>query len=217
MQTETYALFVDNSGSVGNCTHYWETVSSILLEYAKDIQHYYFWNSNCRITTKKEFENWVITKRGTGGTSPEHVAEEIAKKQYANIILVTDGEVSDHDVRRCDNILEQVKQLNNFRIKKAICYVIGSYSEPNLSVTCPFTRFSESKVFSRCGANPLKSIMNYTSEDYKILDELEVISLENFEAKYETIEQLIIAQNMGREGNLPLKNQLVSMKTRLVK
>lgn len=59
--------------------------------------------------------------------------------------------------------------------------------------------------------------MNYTSEDYKILDELEVISLENFEAKYETIEQLIIAQNMGREGNLPLKNQLVSMKTRLVK
>lgn len=40
--------------------------------------------------------------------------------------------------------------------------------------------------------------MNYTSEDYKILDELEEISLENFEAKYETIEALIIAQNMGK-------------------
>lgn len=67
-----------------------------------------------------------------------------------------------------------------------------------MSVTCPFTRFSESKVFSRAGANPIQSIMNYTSEDYKILDELEEISLENFEAKYETIEALIIAQNMGK-------------------
>lgn len=41
--------------------------------------------------------------------------------------------------------------------------------------------------------------------------------MENFEAKYETIEALIIAQNMGKDCNLPLKNQLVSMKTRLVK
>ena len=41
--------------------------------------------------------------------------------------------------------------------------------------------------------------------------------MENFEAKYELIEQLVIAINMGREGNLPLKNQLVALKTRLVK
>lgn len=59
--------------------------------------------------------------------------------------------------------------------------------------------------------------MSYTAEDYKILDSLEDITLENFEAQYEKIEQLIIAQNMGKDGNLPLKNQLVSMKTRLVK
>lgn len=31
------------------------------------------------------------------------------------------------------------------------------------------------------------------------------------------IEKLIIAINMGRESNIPLKNQLVNMKTRLVK
>ena len=27
---DSYALFVDNSGSVGNCQHYWQTVSDIL-------------------------------------------------------------------------------------------------------------------------------------------------------------------------------------------
>lgn len=91
MQTETYSIFVDNSGSVGNCTHYWETVANILVEYGKDIQNYYLWNSRCGSTSKKEFENWIQSKRGTGGTSPEYVAEEIAKQQYQNIILVTDG------------------------------------------------------------------------------------------------------------------------------
>lgn len=59
--------------------------------------------------------------------------------------------------------------------------------------------------------------MQYTAEDYKLLDSLEELTLENFEAKYETIEKLIIAQNMGKDGNLPLKNQLVALKTRLVK
>ena len=41
--------------------------------------------------------------------------------------------------------------------------------------------------------------------------------MENFESKYDLIEGLIIALNMGKEGNIPLKNQLVVMKNRLVK
>ena len=41
--------------------------------------------------------------------------------------------------------------------------------------------------------------------------------MENFESKYDLIEGLIIALNMGQEGNIPLKNQLVVMKNRLVK
>jgi hypothetical protein len=56
--------------------------------------------------------------------------------------LVTDGEVGDHDVNRCDTVLAAAFEVNKFKVSKAICYVIGSYSEPNLSVTCPFTRRS---------------------------------------------------------------------------
>lgn len=152
-----------------------------------------------------------------GGTSPESVAKVITEKKYKNIILMTDGEVGDHSVTRCDQIFDEAKTKHNYKIQKAIVYVVGNYHEPNLSVTCPFTRFSESKVFSRLGNGPLKEVMSYTAEDYKILDSLEEITLENFEAQYEKIEQLIIAQNMGKDGNPTLKNQLVSMKTRLVK
>lgn len=60
-------------------------------------------------------------------------------------------------------------------------------------------------------------MVQYTPEDYKILDTLDDITLENFEANFDKIEGLIIALNMGKEGNIPLKNQLVVMKNRLVK
>lgn len=217
MDNNSFALFVDNSGSVGGCIHYWQTVSDIIAEYGKDITHYYLWNSQCHLSSKKEMEQSIESKRGTGGTNPEHVAIEIVAKQFTSIILVTDGEVGDHSVQACDRKLNAAYEANKFKISRAVCYVIGSYSEPNLSVTCPFTRRSESKVFSRTRESPLKTVMQYTQEDYKVLDSLEEISLENFEAKYTSIEQLIIAINMGRDGNPELHSQLVAMKTRLVK
>ena len=64
---------------------------------------------------------------------------------------------------------------------------------------------------------PLTRLAHYTPEDYKILDFLDDITLGNFEANFEKMEGLIIALNMGKEGNIPLKNQLVTMKNRLVK
>lgn len=168
---------MDNSGSVGNCQHYWQTVSDIIVEYGKDITHYYLWNSHCNASSKKEMEASIESKRGTGGTSPEHVAYEIVAKQFTSIILVTDGEVGDHSVGACDKALSAAFELNKFKVSQAVCYVIGSYNEPNLSVTCPFTRRSESKVFSRTRDSPLKTVMQYTQEDYKVLDSLEEISL----------------------------------------
>lgn len=86
-----------------------------------------------------------------------------------------------------------------------------------MSVTCPFTRYCDNQVFTKKKGEELKAIVQYTTEDYKILDTLDEITLQNFEAKYDLIEGLIIALNMGKEGNIPLKNQLVTMKNRLVK
>ena len=60
-------------------------------------------------------------------------------------------------------------------------------------------------------------MVQYTPQDYKILDTLDTITLENFEAQFDLIEGLIIALNMGKDGNIPLKNQLVLMKNSLVK
>ena len=85
-----------------------------------------------------------------------------------------------------------------------------------MSVTCPFTRKCDNEVYEKPYNGLLKKLVQHTPEDYKILDTLDEITLENFGANYEKIEALIIALNMGKDGNIPLKNQLVLMKRRLV-
>lgn len=218
MEKDSYALFVDNSGSVGGSNDYWGTVQLIITQYAKDISHYYLWNSTCDKSSKKEMENWISSKKGTGGTSPEHVATTIINEKITHVILVTDGQVGDHSVQNCDKQFETALDKQQFKISKSICYIISTgYGELNMSVTCPFSRFCESKVFTKDKGQDLKAIVSYSTEDFKILDSLEEITLENFEQKYDLIEGLIIALNMGKEGNIPLKNQLVVMKNRLVK
>ena len=188
----------------------------ILAQYGADISHYYLWNSNCGACTKKEIETSINTRMGTGGTSPEHVAYEIVARRYSKVILVTDGQVDNGSVQRCDEAFEKAQK--NFRISKSICYIVSTgHGEVNMSVTCPFTRFCDNQVFTKRKEEPLKAVVNYSTEDYKILDSLENISLDNFEEKYDLIEGLIIALNMGKSGNIPLKNQLVVMKNRMVK
>ena len=49
---EHFALFVDNSGSVGRCTQYWDVVNTILHDDGKHIAHFYLWNSRCGAVTK---------------------------------------------------------------------------------------------------------------------------------------------------------------------
>lgn len=99
-------MFVDNSGSVGNSQNYWGAVETVINKYAKDISHYYLWNSQINKSSLKEIEGWIKSKKGTGGTSPQLVAAEVVQSQFKNIILITDGEVGDGNVQACDKWFE---------------------------------------------------------------------------------------------------------------
>lgn len=114
---------------------------------------------------------------GRGGTSPELVAQEVVRIGLKKIILVTDGQVSDHSVQACDKLLDKHK------FTKTICYIIstsGYQSGVNLSVTCPFTRQCDNEVYEKSYNGVLKKLVQHTPEDYKILDTLDEITLENF-------------------------------------
>ena len=86
---------------------------------------------------------------------------------------MTDGEVDNGSVKSCDLTFEQAEK-NNFKISKSICYIISTgSSEVNMSVTCPFTRFCDNQVFTKRKEEPLKAVVQYTAQDFKILDTLE--------------------------------------------
>lgn len=204
---------LDTSGSTGNSSNYWPAVQELLALYGQKIDSFYFWNTTIQKVDKKRFQKALVQKKGWGGTRSSLVAEEVIKKGLKKIILITDGQVSDQDVQECDKIL------GNYQFQKTICYIIStsSYGGLNMSVTCPFTRKCDNQVYEKHIDQPFKKLVQYTPEDYKILDTLDDITIQNFEASYEKIEGLIIALNMGKESNIPLKNQLVVMKNRLVK
>jgi hypothetical protein len=211
--TEKFCIMLDTSGSVGGSKNYWNTINDILSLHGPQIGHFYFWNTSIEEINRKRFEQAITERRGWGGTAPELVADEVIRKNIKKIIMITDGQVSDNSVNKCDKVLEK------HEFEKSICYIISSssYGGLNMSVTCPFTRRCDNEVYEKHEGQPLKKLVQYTPADYKILDTLDEISLENFQERYETIEGLIIALNMGKDGNIPLKNQLVMMKTRLVK
>jgi len=84
-------------------------------------------------------------------------------KKIKKVILVTDGEVDNGSVQRCDEAFEKAAK-ENFKISKSICYIVSTgSSEINMSVTCPFTRFCESKVFTKTKTEPLKALVEYTA------------------------------------------------------
>lgn len=53
----SYALYVDNSGSVGGSANYWNTVGDIIAKYGANIKEYFLWNSLVYPSNKKAMEN----------------------------------------------------------------------------------------------------------------------------------------------------------------
>jgi hypothetical protein len=169
---------VDVSGSVGGMENYWSTVSDIFTLYGPDIDAFYLWDTRLYPIDRKGLEKAIQTQDGRGGTDPHVVAEECKNKNLKNIILVTDGEVPDRSVKKCDELLA------NHQFEKTICYIISTNhwgrEELNMSVTCAFTRNCEHKVFVKHPKKNLEAVAQFTKEDYKILSTLDTITLENF-------------------------------------
>ncbi len=99
----------------------------------------------------------ILKKTGRDGTAPYVVANECIKKQLRNIILITDGEVGQDQVKLCNGILA------NHKFNKSICYIISSSSygnaNLNMSVTCAFTRNCDMKVFKKMPNSPIEAAL----------------------------------------------------------
>jgi len=204
-------LYVDVSGSVGSFQDYWKRVNDYYTGNKANVKEIYIWDDKIEKSTPQNFEQYITRRTGRGGTYPIRIAEKIIEtKNFSNIVIFTDGEVSDSDVANADRLLS-LYPLDNVE-----CYIISN-GNPKLSVTCPFTRDNTSKVFYKNSQEPQFRIQSNSKEDYKLIQELETVSLDKFYESYSKIESALIAKNMGKQGDSATKELLLKMKKNLAK
>lgn len=206
---------IDISGSVSGYEFYWKTVKSIVNDWLIRFPNpvWCFWNTDAIVSyTKDLYIKHFSEKIGYNATMSDVIVPVLKNhKINENILLITDGEVDNQSIDRCD------LQLRQYHVNNVECHIINS--SPNLSVTCPFTRKNTSKVYTyKPSAKGLSQLVfNYSINDYKILEGIESLSYDTFMEKYEKIYELLVQVNMGSNGNSGYKNSLISLKNRLVK
>ena len=157
---------------------------------------------------EKKLELMIKNQQGYDGTDSTLIAQNLVdNKISSNIIIFTDGEVSQEVVQKTD------EKLRNYELDNIDCYIIGKNSV-NMSVTCPFTRNNNSRVYSKSNYTEL-SVPQYTKLDPTLFETLDTINLDTFREKYNTLEDCIISRNMGKSGDLEMKNKLLKLNKNL--
>lgn len=208
---DPWTFYIDVSGSVCNFSDYWNHVEQVYTKYnkANQVGKIFIWDTAIKEVSKQKLESLIQSKFGGGGTEPVFIANSlIANKISSNIVIFTDGEVYDSSVSHVDSILGSHK-LDNIE-----CYIIGN-SSANLSVTCPFTRNNSSRVHWKTKNESHLTTQIYEKPDPELINALESIDLETFNAKYTNLESLIISRNMGKSGDPEIKEKLIKLKKHL--
>lgn len=182
----------DGSGSTGGQRNYHDKSAEILLE--NPTAEILFWDSGHRIITRLEMKEINSKLRGFGGTEPRNIAEYVkAKDFHGDLIIITDGQCGNSSVDACSALLP------DWHFDSVICYLIGSSSSVNQSITCPFTRNAASFEVINIDPHGVVAESNRISaEDWKVLETIENISsVKEFEMVFETLKKTIVAKTMG--------------------
>jgi hypothetical protein len=208
-------LFVDVSGSVKGNAPYWNVMRRVYQQYSSEIDTVYLWGNKLLTVTKREFENFYLSK--SFGDMPDTRPEDIARylvstKSGTNdndlVVITTDGGIAQGSVEQTDIILSDI------RLKNVQCY-IGVAGNANLSVTSPFTRNGTCTV--EINDNRGQKTYTFSAQDREMLENLEQLTLEQFENNFSKIEETLISRQMGRGADQPMREILIRTKAKLAK
>lgn len=205
-------MFIDTSGSTRDIERYWKLVYQIyqmLISQGFCIK-FIFWNDTSKEVSEEDFLQAVKKLEGRGGTEISSVAKFLVENNiHSNIILVTDGEVHECEVKKANKILEE------YDIKYVICFVITDRkTTANMSVTCPFTRDIHAVHIMKEGVSVDTRVV--TPGEVGLLGQIEKLDLEEFLKVYEQLVKLLISKHMGlNEGDQVIKNSILSLRKRL--
>lgn len=222
-----YMLGYDCSGSTGNSDFYHRKTQDIVerlidnCEVAIDGKHVtnvirLRWDYEVVEMTKSSLFMLNKTKRGYGSTYPEVLVDYIVKNNFHGVlVLITDGQISPVDVRRCSD------KLSDWKFKKVFVFIIETSSYGNIeeSISCAFVRNSPHVIEIYNIDGTLKqNVVEITRESFAILEKLDsILDEETFLSFVPELDNLLMSINMGTHGNAEIKKTLVKLKNRIIR
>lgn len=133
-----HMLAIDCSGSVGGSSGYWSLVQRVKDKICK--RHganvsIIAWDTSIDMPTDGEIEEMIRRRIGRGGTDPSIFCHLLPRG--CDLTIVTDGDIGDNCVRKCDEILDS-RRFGSVKV-----YFQSTGGHMNLSVSAPFTRNCE--------------------------------------------------------------------------
>ena len=212
---------IDYSGSTQGEKFYHENIKDILSKKYENNDEIIVWDHNSKYITFNDYMKINNNLEGFGGTNPKCIFSSIFEKHkkviYDEFVLITDGQIYEKEVEECSELIENNK--TNFIPNYVEVYLIGNKNSTNLSVVCPFTRYSSSKTILKSPDEKEDNIINEVSaDDLNILKKIKNIStLVDFNKNYESIEKAFIARLLGTKGDIELRKEVLLMQRRINK
>lgn len=170
------------------------------------------WDDRCVEISRHQLSMINKDRRGYGGTDPERLCEFIKENNFhGNLILMTDGDIHDHSVRLCSQLLQ------DWKFNSVSVYITGS-GRMNESISCSFTRNSPHRIEITNTLSLETEIIEVTNDDYAFLEFIEEIKdVPEFISLSDKIKNVLISVNMGTSGNKTLYEKLIKLKNKLIK
>jgi len=203
----------DNSGSISRNTIYFNEIARIVKKYYKSGDKFYLWGSRYTEQSKSQIDQWIKNMRGPEGTYSINIAKlaHACPSHREHLIIVTDGEVDEDDIRESDKLMQQY----NIQFKFVSVYIVGSGG--NLSVGAPYCRGCPNRSIQVFDANKRIKGPSLSLDEIKAFDQLPSInSINQFNNLYDKLYSAIKAKQLGKNGDNDLMNKLNALKSRII-
>lgn len=211
-QKQTVFILLDVSGSTGNNQFYHKNTKNIVDKNPNT--NIIIWDDKMKVISNKEFINLNNKMIGYDGTSPSCLIPYIKKNNINDkIILITDGQVDPSEINKCETLHNNIKWSFSF----VEVHLIHTGGTVNMSVSCPFTRYSPHIIMKYEKNKEPQEITSINKNNFEILSNVQnIVIFEDFIKYKEELNKTIIAQCMGININNQLKEKLIKLKKNMI-
>lgn len=213
--TQRHQILVayDFSESTVDSRFYHTTVRNIIDRYANyDV---ILWSNRLQVSNAQELRRINMQMDGRGGTCPKLIAEYLIGKEYAYLVIITDGQIFEKYVKELDDFLVG-KQLS---IKHVECFLIQTSPEKlDATVIAPFIRHIPHLVslYRTDSTEPELLTQGDKTADELIQTLTNINTIPEFQQQYDTLFTCVVTQMLGQTQNDPLKRALLALQERLI-